>query len=255
MKPEVSIITPNYNTERFVGATIESVLAQTYGNWEMIIVDDASTDASVDIIREYTNRDERIRLIVLDKNQGQGHARNVATDEAKGRWLAFLDSDDLWHPQKLERHLGFARKSKAVFTHTSYGFIDEEGQKVLEDFHVSKYPVGYRDLLKRTEISCLTAMYKASEIGKFYMPDLRRKQDYKLWLDILKKGYVSHPLDEILAWYRQRSGSTTSAKTDLVFEHYKFLRQQEKLSPIQALYYTAHWGWNGLKKYYFGRKK
>ena len=255
MKPEVSIITPNYNTERFVGATIESVLAQTYGNWEMIIVDDASTDASVDIIREYVNRDERIRLIALDKNQGQGNARNVATDEAKGRWLAFLDSDDLWHPQKLERHLGFMQKVGAVLSHTSYEIIDEEGNKILSDFRVSKQPLRYRDLLKYNEIGCLTAIYDVSKIGKFYMPNLRRKQDYKLWLDILRKGYLSHPLDEVLAKYRLRKGSVTSNKTSLIYEHYKFLRQQEKLSPIQALFYTAYWGWNGFKKYYLNHLK
>ncbi len=254
-KPEVSIITPNYNTARFIGETIESVLAQTFPDWEMIIVDDASTDDSPEILQSFAEKDPRIKPVFLDKNRGQGHARNLATDLAQGRFLGFLDSDDIWHPEKLERHLAFMKDRNAVFSHTSYGFIDEEGNSILKDFHVSRKPVTYRGLLKRTEISCLTAMYDQSKIGKFYMPDLRRKQDYGLWLSILKAGYVSLPLDEVLAWYRQRKNSTTGNKKKLIREHYRFLRDIEHLSPPEALYYTFRWGWNGLKKYYLNRFK
>ncbi len=250
-KPLVSIITPSYNTGRFIGETIESVLAQTFPEWEMIIVDDASTDNSPQIIRQYAGKDPRIKPVFLKENKGQGPARNIATDMAQGRYLAFLDSDDIWHPEKLEKHLAFMQQTGAVFSHTSYGFIDEQGNKILKDFHVSRKPVTYKDLLKRTEISCLTAMYDATKIGKFYMPDLRRKQDYALWLAILKEGYPSHPLDEVLAWYRQRKNSTTSNKKKLIIEHFYFLKNQQKLTSVQALYYSFIWGWNGIKKYYF----
>ncbi len=249
----VTIITPNYNTADFIGETIESVLAQTFDDWEMIIVDDASTDNSREIIQAYADKDKRIKPVFLKENGGQGKARNIATDLASGQYIAFLDSDDIWHPEKLERHLNFIKKEKAVFSHTSYGFIDEEGKNILKDFHVSAHPVTYKDLLKRTEISCLTAMYDVQKIGKFYMPNLRRKQDYGLWLAILKKGYVSHPLDEVLAWYRQRRISTTSNKKKLIIEHFRFLRNVEKLSVFQSVFYTFYWGWNGLKKYYLSK--
>jgi teichuronic acid biosynthesis glycosyltransferase TuaG len=251
--PEVSIITPNYNAGKYIAETIESVLAQSFGDWEMIIVDDASTDDSREIIEKYKAADPRIKALYLTENKGQGNARNVAIRQAVGKYIAFLDSDDIWHPEKLERHLDFMKKNNSVFSHTSYGFIDESGNKILSDFHVSSKPVTYKDLLKRTEISCLTAMYDQERIGKFYMPGLRRKQDYKLWLDILKAGYVSDPLDEVLAWYRQRKNSTTGNKKKLIYEHYLFLKNIEKLPGLEALYYTVRWGWNGVRKYYLGK--
>lgn len=246
----VSIITPSYNTADFIGLTIDSVINQTYQNWEMIIVDDASTDNSVAVIEEYVKKDDRIIPIYLKDNKGQGNARNIATDIAKGRFITFLDSDDLLHPMKIEKHIKYMLEINVSFSYTSYGFIDESGFEILKPFHVSKRPIGYYDLLKRTEISCLTAMYDATAIGKQHMIDIRKKQDYELWLRILKTGIKAYPLDEVLAFYRQRKNSTTNNKKKLIKLHYIFLREIEKLSVFQSLYYTLSWGWNGFKKYY-----
>jgi teichuronic acid biosynthesis glycosyltransferase TuaG len=246
----VSIITPLFNCEKFIYETIESVISQDYTNWEMIIVDDCSDDKSVEIVRKLISIDDRIQLIINKTNKGSGHSRNLAIKKAKGEFIAFLDSDDIWSPNKLSIHLDFMHKNNSAFSHTSYGYIDEFGNKIMSTFHVSRNPVKYTDLLKRTEISCLTAMYDVRKIGKMYMPDLRRKQDYALWLDILKLDFKSDPLDLELAYYRQRSNSNTSNKFKLIFDHWKFLRLREKIPFIKSFYYLSCWAFGGLRKYY-----
>ena len=136
------------------------------------------------------------------------------------------------------------------FSHTSYGYLDEKGNVIKSTFHVSKNPVEYKDLLKRTEISCLTAMYDVEIIGKFYMSEHRRKQDYALWLSILKTGAKSFGLDEELAYYRQRNNSATSNKFNLIGKHFSFLRETQEMNTIQAAKYTILWMVNGLVRYY-----
>ena len=246
----VSIITPLYTSSRFLEFTIAAVKGQTYSNWEMIFVDDFSTDNSVEIVKKHQKKDDRFKLYLLDKNSGSGVARNKAIKEAKGDIIAFLDSDDIWVENKLERHVSFMNKTNAAFSHSSYGFIDEKGNIIKKTYHVSDKPVGYKKLLKRTEISCLTAMYDVRKIGKHYMPVLMRKQDYGLWLSILKLGHKSIPLKEELAFYRQSKASATSIKHKLILKHYSFLRNVEGLSFFASVYYTIHWGINGILKYY-----
>ena len=249
----VSIITPLYNSERFIPETINSVLAQTYQNWEMIIVDDCSNDNSVSIVKNYQLKDTRIKLFFLTENSGSAIARNKAIKESKGKIIAFLDSDDIWLPNKLERHVKFMIDKCASFSHTSYGFINEKGQRINKTFHVSNYPIGYSDLLKRAEISCLTAMYDAEKLGKRYMPNLRRKQDYGLWLSILKGGAKSIPLDEELAFYRQVKGSATNNKSKLIIKHIIFLYKHQNLGIFKTIYYFIWYALNGFKKYYVNR--
>jgi teichuronic acid biosynthesis glycosyltransferase TuaG len=248
--PLVSIVTPVYNSAPYLAAMIQSVVLQTYTNWEHILVDDGSKDNSVEIIKNLAATEPRIKLLHLPGNQGSGPARNIAIEAAKGKYIAFLDSDDIWHPEKLEKHVTFMQIHDAAFSHTSYGFIDEDGRIIRQTFHVSKEPVTFRMALQRTEISCLTAMYDVEKVGKMYMPDIRRKQDYALWLNILRKGFKSIPLDVELAWYRQRRGSATSNKFSLIHKHYIFLRKVMKLKRIYAFKYTALWIKNGLRKYY-----
>jgi len=247
---KVSIITPLYNSSKFLDETIESVLNQTYENWEMILVDDGSKDNSVDIVKAYQKNDDRFRLYILEKNSGSGVARNKAIKESTGQIIAFLDSDDIWVNTKLEKHVAFMIKTDAAFSHTSYGYMDEDGNKIKDTYHVSNKPVDYKKLLKRTEISCLTAMYDVTKTGKQYMPELMRKQDYGLWLSILKMGFVSIPLQEELAFYRQRKNSATSNKFKLILKHFAFLRITQKLGILQTVYYTMHWGIRGMIKYY-----
>jgi teichuronic acid biosynthesis glycosyltransferase TuaG len=249
-QPLVSIVTPVYNSATYLAETIKSVMSQTYTNWEHLLVDDGSKDNSIEIIEKFAATEPRIKLLHLPCNQGSGPARNLAIKEAKGKYLAFLDSDDIWHPEKLERHVSFMQSHDAAFSHASYGFIDEEGRIIRQTFHVSKEPVTYRMALQRTEISCLTAMYDVEKVGKMYMPDIRRKQDYALWLNILRKGFKSIPLDVELAWYRQRKGSATSNKFSLIHKHYIFLRKVMELKRVYAFKYTILWIKNGLRKYY-----
>ncbi|WP_405224908.1 glycosyltransferase family 2 protein [Dokdonia sp. Asnod1-B02] len=247
---KVSIITPVYNAERFLRETSSFVVNQTYQNWEWLLVDDCSQDNSRNILKELASKDKRIKPVFLDINGGSGPARNIAIDQASGKYIAFLDSDDFWSLNKLERHVAFMQEHDASFSHTSYGFTNEEGNRIRDTYHVSRKPVTFKDLLKRTEISCLTAMYDQEKIGKYFMPDVRRKQDYALWLSILKDGYCSIPLDEELALYRQVKGSATNNKFKLIFKHYSFLRKYAQLSRLEAIKYSIHWGLNGLKKYY-----
>ena len=247
---KVSIITPLYNSEEFVSEMIMSVKQQDYQNWELIFVDDCSTDKSVAIVNRFMINDDRIVLLRNTENLGAGPSRNKAIKHATGSMIAFLDSDDIWHPKKLSTHLEYMRNNSASFSHTSYGFINEKGDEIKTTYKVNNHPVGYYDLLKRTEISCLTAMYDVESIGKMYMPDLRKKQDYALWLDILKTGVVSHGLDKELAFYRQRKGSTTSKKSKLFIDHWRFLRNREEISFMPALYYLFLWSFGGFIKYY-----
>lgn len=248
--PLVSIITPVYNSEKFLAQTLDSVAAQTYTQWEMLLIDDRSTDGSVRIVTERAAQDSRFKLIQLEENSGSGVARNEGIKQAAGKYVAFLDSDDIWVPDKLRIHVAFMERTKATFSHTSYGYLSEAGEVIRNTYHVSKKPVTYRHLLKRTEISCLTAMYNQEALGKRLMPTTRRKQDYGLWLSILRSGEVSLPLDEELAFYRQRTGSATSNKKALILRHISFLREHESMSLPSAMYYTVHWLVRGLFKYY-----
>lgn len=250
VNPLVSIITPVYNCEKFIEETINSVLNQTYTNWEHLIVDDCSTDNSWQIILKYSQKDKRIRPFRLDKNSGAGIARNYAIKNAQGKYIAFLDSDDIWIPVRLEKHIYFMMMTDVSFSHSSYGYLNDDGKILPRKFFVSSQPVDYKSLLKKTEIGCLTAVYDQEKIGKFYMPDLRKKQDYALWLSILKTGIKSTPYPEILAYYRLRKGSQTSNKFNLVFQHFRFLRHHEKLSNLSSLKYTLYWAFNGMLKYY-----
>ncbi|MBU2466759.1 MAG: glycosyltransferase [Bacteroidetes bacterium] len=249
--PLVSIITPVFNSSKFLNDSIQSVLNQSYSNWEHLLVDDCSTDNSVELIEIIQKKDHRIKLFRLKVNSGSGLARNLAIESAKGKYVAFLDSDDYWAPHKLETQVKFMENNKIAFSHSSYGFWSEDGVEIRKPYNVSESPVSYKDLLKKTEISCLTAIYNQEIIGKMFMPNLRRKQDYALWLSILKKGYKSYPQQEVLAYYRQRKGSATNKKQELILKHYKFLRNNEKLSVPKSILYTIYWIWNGLVKFYF----
>ena len=249
-KKLVSIITPSYNTGEFISKTINSVINQTYKNWEMIIVDDCSADNSIEIINNFKKEEPRIILLKNKQNIGSGPSRNKAIDLAKGEIIAFLDSDDIWFNEKLSLHVKFMEERQSAFSHTSYGFVNENGDRIKSTYRVSKKPISYSDLLKRTEISCLTAMYDVNKLGKMYMPDLAKKQDYALWLDILKKGVYSDPLDIELAYYRQRKGSATNNKIKLILDHWGFLYNREKISFFKSVYYLLSWGIRGFYKYF-----
>jgi len=196
----VSIITPSYKSEKFISQTIKSVLAQTYQNWEMIIVDDVSPDNSNEIIEEYSKKDSRIKLIKLEQNSGPAVARNRAIEEASGRYIAFLDADDLWMPQKLEKQLAFMSEHNVAFTYSSYHLMGEEGND-LGSF-MTKESISYEGMLRTCSVGCLTAIYDTEKLGKVYMPLIRKRQDYGLWLKILREIETTKGMLEPLATYR-----------------------------------------------------
>ena len=228
--PSVSIITPLYNLAEFVADTLNSVLAQTWTDWEMIIVDDVSSDNSVELIQLFVEQDSRIKLIQLETNSGAGVARNTAIAAAKGRYIAFLDSDDQWKPNKLERQIKFMLDNNYSFTYTDYDVIDEEGRF---KGRVSAKPyVSYFDMLKNNYMGCLTVVYDTKHLGKMYMPILRKRQDWALWLSILKKIPKAYSLSEALSIYRDRSKSISSNKIEMVKYTWQLYRSVEKFSLV-----------------------
>ncbi|MCG1036618.1 glycosyltransferase family 2 protein [Polaribacter sargassicola] len=237
MNKLVSIITPNYNSEKFISQTINSVLNQTYQNWEMIIVDDVSTDNSTKIIESYSLKDDRIILHKLQKNSGAAIARNKAISLAKGNFIAFLDSDDLWLPKKLEVQLEFMETNNYPISYSSYEIIDENGKpknKIIE----CKEKLDYNRMLYSNEIGCLTAMYNSDVLGKVYMPNVRKRQDYGLWLKILKMEKYAFGIPKVLAKYRDRSLSISNNKVEMLKWNWNLYKNVEKKSYFEAFYYT-----------------
>lgn len=241
----VSIITPSYNSERFMSQTIESILNQTYTNWELIIVDDCSSDETLSIVRKFT--DERIRLYQLKENSGAAVARNTAMDHANGRYLAFLDSDDMWTKDKLTKQVYFMQKNDFAFTFTSYQSMYEDGTLVNKSIPVP-YAVSYKFLLKNTIIGCLTVMLDREKIGQQYMPNIRAGQDTAFWLKLMRQGFVAYGLNEPLAYYRSVSNSISSNKFKAVKRTWRIYREIEKLPILKASWYFIQYSVNAIKK-------
>jgi len=236
----VSIITPSYKSKQFIAQAIESVLNQTYTNWEMLIVDDVSPDNSNEIVEQYTNKDHRIKLIRLENNSGPAVARNRAIAEAQGRYIAFLDADDVWTPKKLEKQISFMIEKECTLSYTSYATMDEDGES-LDRIIQAKKSLDYKELLKSNRIGCLSTIYDTTIIGKVYMPLIKKRQDYGLWLKILKKTDIAYGLNEVLGNYRIMKNSVSSNKIDLLKYNYALFREHEKFSILKSLYYL---GWN-----------
>ncbi|WP_304206306.1 glycosyltransferase family 2 protein, partial [Peptostreptococcus russellii] len=201
----VSVIVPVYNAEDFMCETLDSILAQTYKNIEIICIDDMSKDSSRLIIEDYASKYENIRPILLEENGGVSNARNVGIANARGRYIAFLDSDDVWMPEKIEKQIKFMQENKYAFTFTGYRFMDADS-KLLNTVVHAKKELTYDKLLRQNAISCLTVVIDREYIEDIYMPKIHH-EDYAAWLRILKKGYKAYGLDEILAKYRTRQNS------------------------------------------------
>jgi glycosyltransferase involved in cell wall biosynthesis len=229
-----SIITPLYNTKDFISDTIQSVLSQTYKDWELVIIDDCSTDGSYKLAKEF-EKDHRIKVYKLPQNSGPAIARNKGIELAKGSYIAFLDSDDMWLPQKLERQIRFMEENNYIFSYTYYQLINDEGDETGKTIS-PPLKINYKDLLKTCYIGCLTAVYNAEKIGKVYMPIIDKRQDYGLWLKILRKGVTAYGLPESLALYRVHSKSISSNKFNLVKYNWKLFRKHENLSLMKSFY-------------------
>ena len=233
----VSIITPSYNTAAFICETIHSVQAQTYTNWEMLIVDDYSTDGTDEFVAPYLQADSRIRYFKNERNCGAAVSRNRALREAHGRWIAFLDSDDLWEPTKLERQLRFMEENGYAFSYHEYVEIDEE-DKELGVYVSGKKHVGKFDMFACCWPGCLTVMYDVSKIGLIQIADIKKNNDTAMWLKVIQKADC-YLLKECLGKYRRRANSITPKPLwKRIWAHYPLFRVAEEMNPISATFWV-----------------
>lgn len=214
--PLVSVIMPTFNASKFLADSIESILGQTYGEVELLITDDGSSDAStLQILKEYSRKDARVKVEYLQGNHGPAYARNHSIGRAGGRYIAFCDSDDRWMPEKLERQIRFMTEKDCALCYSSYIVCDDKDEEI--GITIAPKRISF-DMLKRdNKVGCLTAIYDTEKLGKkYYMPQLRKRQDWGLFLTILRDCRMAYGIVEPLAWYRHRSHSVSSNKLSLI---------------------------------------
>ena len=247
MMPLVTVIMPCYNMERFIAHSIESVIGQTFADFELLIVDDASTDKTVDVVRYYCEQDDRVSLIVKAQHSGIADSRNQALAIAQGRYLAFLDADDVWHPNKLEKQLAFMQENNVAFSYSAYDLIDEDGWS-LQKTIATAGNLNHDAYLRNTIIGCSTVMVDKEKVGEVTIPEFRTSEDTATWLNILRKGFVAHAIEETLVSYRIRNKSASSNKLKASHDLWKVYRQQEKMSFFKALGYFSSYAFHAIKK-------
>ncbi len=235
-KPLVSVIIPLYNCEKYLPEALDSLVAQTVPDWEAILVDDCSADCSAAMADAYAARDPRFRVFRQPENGGAAKARNRALENARGRFIAYLDSDDYWMPEKLERQLGFMRDRRIGACFTSYETVNEDGDH-RNYVHVDA-EVGYHRFLTKPPTCSHTVMFDTAVVDRslLVMPDIRKRQDAATWLQVIKAGHRLHGLDEVLAANRKRAGSLSSNKLSAVRNTWMLYRQIERLWLPYAAY-------------------
>ncbi|MCI8748339.1 MAG: glycosyltransferase family 2 protein [Lachnospiraceae bacterium] len=231
MQDKVTVVTPSWNSSKYIETTIKSVQAQTYQNWEMIIVDDCSTDNTVDIVHKISEQDSRIKILIQDVNGGAAKARTRSMRAGNGRFVAYLDADDIWKPDKLEKQVSFMKDNDYAFSCTSYEVIDDDGKPKNKYIHMLP-KVNYTGFLTNNLLQTVGIMVDTCKVDKKYlvMPDIRRSQDAATWLQILKAGFDCYGLDEILAGYRRAENSLSSNKFKAVKGVWSLYRDIEHLS-------------------------
>ena len=244
--PLLTVIMPSYNSERFVAESIESVIAQTIDNWELLVVDDASVDSTTDIVAEFQRRDPRVRLIAREANQGPAYARNLGLDHARGALIAFVDSDDVWRPQKSENQIRSMERSRADISYTGYT-RRREGE---QDGSVVAVPpsVSYLTMLRRNLIACSTAMIRRSTCGSVRMPPIKRRQDHGYWLDLLRDGSrTAVGVNEPLVWYRLHGDSLSANKLVAARYSWKLLREVESFGLTKSVWLFSGYAFEALR--------
>ncbi|MBL4663213.1 MAG: glycosyltransferase family 2 protein [Flavobacteriaceae bacterium] len=241
--PCVSIITPLFNAEKHIAQTLQSVQNQSYQNWEHIIVNDHSTDTSEEIVKNIAEKDPRIQLVSLQENKGAAFCRNHATELANGDYIAFLDSDDLWHSEKLSKQVDFMKDQDCDVSYTSYLHISETGEALGKRIKaLDKLP--YKKQLRNNYIGNLTGIYNASTLGKIFAPPIRKRQDWAVWLEAIKKsGKPALGLVDDLAYYRVREGSMSSNKLALIPYNFKFYRSYLGYSWLGSVFQLLRFFW------------
>jgi glycosyltransferase involved in cell wall biosynthesis len=242
--PLVSVIMPAFNAAEYISSSVYSVFAQTLKDWELIIIDDCSVDDTLAVVSALAQEDQRVKYVAMPVNSGAAVSRNKGIELAKGRFIAFLDADDLWLSDKLEKHIDFMRANDVAFSYAAYEKIDEAGNPC----GVVGVPkrVSYTALLKVCSIGCLTAIYDTEKLGKNYMPLIRKRQDLGLWLCLLKKIPYAYATPGVLAQYRLRRGSISANKISAAQYTWKLYREVECLSIGNAIYYFSCYALNGV---------
>lgn len=246
----VSIIVPVYNAENFIEETMDCVLAQTYTNWELLLVEDCSCDHTAARIRRYMERngDSRIRLIRQPSNMGAAKARNRGLKEAKGRYIAYLDADDLWVPEKLEKELIFMKEKNAAFAFTGYEFADEAGRGLGKIVHVPK-TLTYKQALSNTTIFTTTVMFDLEKLTKdqLEMPSVK-SEDTALWFRVLRSGVTACGLDENLVKYRRTGRTLSSNKLEALRRIWNLYRREEKMNIASSVWHFCFWALRAVKR-------
>lgn len=246
MEEKVSIIVPVYNAAKFINETIDSVLAQTYGNFELILVDDCSKDNSMELMKAYT--DERVKIYEQPENMGAWAARNRGLSEAKGRYIAFIDSDDIWKPEKLEREMKFMEEERASFVFMNYEFADESGKGLGKVVHVP-HTFTYRQALNNTTIFTSTVLIDRKKVPDdlIRMPNIK-SEDTATWWRILKSGVTAYGLDETLVLYRRSAGSLSSNKAEALKRIWRLYREIAGLSVISSAFHFCIWAFTAVMR-------
>ena len=248
-KDLISIVVPVFNAEKFIGDTINNILNQTYKNWELLLIDDCSTDSSKNIISKFTNLDKRIHYYKQKQNGGPALARNKGLDLAKGKYICFIDADDLWDNNKLEKQVMFMKEKKCAFSYHSYEFADENcipnGKKV-----VAKYKLTYKEALKNNIISTITVMFDIDKIDKelIKMPNLKYVEDTATWWQILRNNYIAYGINDLYAYYRRIPNSNSSNKLRTQKPLWELYRKYEKLGVMKSFYCLFCKNLNALKR-------
>lgn len=243
----VSIITPAYNSSKYLPETIKSVLNQTFTDWEMIIVDDCSKDNTYSVCCDFAKKDNRIKVFRHEQNSGVASARNTALMYAKGEYIAFLDSDDLWKEEKLEKQLSFMKDNDYAFSYTAYQTFNSFSGELNKVINVPCI-MTYNDIFKNTSIACLTVMVNRSKTGEFKMPILDHAEDQCTWQSILKRGFKAYGLNENLALYRVSSNSLTANKYSVIKRQWHMYRNYYKFSLFKSGFYFMCYAFNAVKK-------
>lgn len=245
----VSVIIPVYNASKYVANTIETALNQTYKDIELILVDDCSADNSAQIIENYLIDNKNIHYYLLEKNSGAAVARNKAIEIAKGRYIAFLDSDDLWYPEKLEKQLFLMKKKNAPICFTAIEMIDENDELIKSKRNVLE-KVSYKFLLKNTMIATSTVVVDRKLVGNFQMPLLRSGQDYATWLLLMRNGINAYGINEALVKYRKGRNSLSSNKVKNIKKVWNIQTRYENINPLTASFNSVCYAFNAFKKHF-----
>lgn len=245
----ISIVVPVYNSEQYIEETIQCVLKQTYADWEVIFVDDASKDKSVAVIEKYLKEDKRMHLYQNSENRGPAYTRNRGIKKAQGRYLAYLDADDLWDADKLEKQIRFMRQKGCAFSFTGYEFAGADGKRNGRIVCIPE-KIDYKYALKHTTISTITVMFDRRQIpdSVLFMPLNARGEDSATWWKILRHGYTAYGINEPLSVYRRHGGSRSSNKLDAVWGTWRMYRRCERLPVIRSGYYFCCYLFNAVRR-------